>query len=538
MYQYLILGGILGAQYVYHRWFEDHPKPPPAKELSLPRTDEGAPIPLVYGRCMIRSPILAWSGVPSALRNPVYADESSPDFSNLDGQTYWQGADYLYYFEAMYILGIPFSGINSDNSVLAIYAGERQIPDIGSTSSPSNPIWTALPYVPLSELQGNGGFESDTRPCAANAHVDIAANEGSTFEIGGLVEFLNGQTDQQLVNPTTPFAATTVAGERMSLTIDPSKIPGYRGYMCLFLGGRDDLRWGIGSTPQVQSYRIECSSYPASWSFGVNVGVEANPAGVIYDLLTGSFGKLGLSTSLVDSVTFAAAADTLADEDHGYSRAIENPGSADEIIMEILKQIDAVLFEDPTDGKIKLKLIRGDYVPADCLLVTPENCRSLESPAAGGWTGRVNKIRLGFTRRATGYTDGSATAQNQANAVGQDGIVVPLEIQMPGVCTQELADQLAARELAALSRPIFKCSAIVDRSFLRINPGDVVALTWPDWHISGMLMRVAGVTRGSLQDGAIKLDLLQDFFFARRGALVEGGDHGTIGSFPGTALIG
>ncbi len=497
----------------------------PAKDLTLPRTDDGAPISFIYGRCMSRAPIVAWVGSPGAIADP----------GGLTGDTFWQGSPFLYDFEALYIVGIPFSGINSDNRVHAIYAGEQKIPDIGSTAHPTSPTFTALPYVALGDLQGDGGYEWLTRPCNVSAHPDIAATQGAEFEIGGLVEFLNGNTDQQLVNPTTPFAPTTVAGERMSEVTDPSLIPGYRGYMCMFLGGVDE-RWGIGSSPQVQNYSFECSSYPASGFYGTQIGDEANPADVIYDLLTGTLGKLSLSTALIDSVTFTAAATTLYNEGHGYSRAIDNLQTADEIIGEILQQIDAVIYEDPSDSLIKIKLVRADYDPLEALSITTENCQALTNAAAGGWTGRTNKVRIVFTDRANSYSEGSATSQNQANAVGQNGIVEETILQMPGVCTQELADDLAGRELAALSRPIFKCSAQVDRTFLRTVPGDVVSLSWPLWNISNLMMRVAGVTRGTNEDGTIRLDLLQDLFYVHRGIVVSGDDHGSLGGFPGGLL--
>jgi hypothetical protein len=47
-------------------------------------------------------------------------------------------------------------------------------------------------------------------------------------------------------------------------------------------------------------------------------------------------------------------------------------------------------------------------------------------------------------------------------------------------------------------------------------PGDVVSLSWPEYGISGVVMRVANVSRGTLANGAIKLDLLQDFFYVWR----------------------
>ena len=46
----LAYGGFLVGSYVYHRWFAPTPpKPKPASEISVPRVDEGASYPLIYG---------------------------------------------------------------------------------------------------------------------------------------------------------------------------------------------------------------------------------------------------------------------------------------------------------------------------------------------------------------------------------------------------------------------------------------------------------------------------------------------------------
>ncbi len=499
----LIEAGALVGLYIYHRLTDPGPSKPRGEGLKLPRIDDGAPYPLIYGRCRVRSPILVWVGSSGNNADVTYGNV-------------------VYFTRAMYVAGIGFQ--DGTNTLIGMFAADDEIP-------------VPFGFDALSTLTGDGGHESGGTKGWVNTGI-ILDNGDVGSNVHGYIEFLNGKATQQLVDPTTPWSATTSAGTEMIASgVDPSLIPGYRGYISILLGAAG-AAWQIGNSPQIQAYSFEVASYASAFLDRASVDLEANPADVIRDLLVGTFGKLGLDVLMIDYDSFFAAATTLREEGHGYSRAIEESTSAGDIIIEILKQIDAVLFEDPTTGTIKLKLIRADYVPADCLEVNPENCKSLETPAAGGWTGRVNKVRVVFTDRSKQYADGSATAQNQANAVGQNGLVEELVLQFPGVCTQALADDIAGRELAALSRPIFKCSAIVDRSFLRINPGDVVALTWPDWHISGMLMRVAGVTRGSLQDGVIRLDLIQDLFYTRRSVFVDGGSHGTIGSFPGTALIG
>src|SRR5688572_18686996 len=87
MWGAIAYGSFLAGSYVYHRWFAPKPpKPKPANEISIPRVDEGSSFPLIYGRCRVRSPILAWAGTPSAT-----------------GSGPWQ-----YFMDFFMVLGIPF----------------------------------------------------------------------------------------------------------------------------------------------------------------------------------------------------------------------------------------------------------------------------------------------------------------------------------------------------------------------------------------------------------------------------------------------
>ncbi len=136
--------------------------------------------------------------------------------------------------------------------------------------------------------------------------------------------------------------------------------------------------------------------------------------------------------------------------------------------------------------------------------------------AAGGSTDVPNKITITFTNRSDGSQSGQAYAINQANALGQDGEVREITIDMPGVCTQVVANQIASRELQARSRPIMKCRAVVNKTMLRVNPGDAIMVTWPEYGISRMVFRVGAVNRGVRDDGKISLELLQDYFYQWR----------------------
>jgi len=495
--------GILVGQYVYHRWKGGDDNPTPAKEIQLARVDEGAPYAQIYGRCRIRQPILAW--------------HSSPQFT-------WHEFDEgvietLYAMDMFFVLGFPMRD-GARNKIHGLWLGELAMPPY-EYSVP--PLYT--PAESFDELTGDGGYERSTRVLA------VVRQDGSRA-FGGEIEFLRGGEAQELVNDAG--VAVTLAGEKMLANgVPAASIPGYRGMMCILLTQHAiDLdpnvaadfipeRFVIGPSPQVPAVSVEASSYAFPWLTNLEshtlIGDDANPADVIYDILWNTRARLGLPLERIDRFSFELAAIQLKAESHGYSLAIEDSRPAEKIIEDILIQIDGVVYEDPRDGKIKIRLVRGDYDPSATLHITRDNCDELKMAASRGWSNITNKIRVAFENRQNAYRDDSATAQNQANAGGADA--GELVIQAPGCKTMTLAREIAARELSATSRPIAKCSAYVNSDFYYTVVGDVVRVTWPEIGWSEMLFRVADVDRGTNENGKIRLDLIQDFFYVRRGVL-------------------
>lgn len=91
------------------------------------------------------------------------------------------------------------------------------------------------------------------------------------------------------------------------------------------------------------------------------IGVDANPAEVLYDLITNKYYGLGRSPTRIDLQSFIDCAVTLRTEAFGISFVIDKPVDAKSVIDQILETIDATLATDPTTGKLRLKLIRADY---------------------------------------------------------------------------------------------------------------------------------------------------------------------------------
>lgn len=528
--------GIILLDAAYHRWIkhDSTPKPKPEREISLPRTDDGAVVPLVWGRDRVRAPVLAWTGDPAAVSNPpIDASDPPPGF--------------LYTLDMFFAVAIGFE--DGDNRLHRMWTGEFELAPYapGSGLGISN-----FQVASLSELTGEGNFESTSR--VAWVGTSQFVSPGSTARVDdthqwvdGQIEFLNGSAIQTLTDPPPPHAARCKATEAMiSAGVDPALIPSYRNYMCVYLyrpslGGDGTTRWHIGFAPTVQAYSFEVSSYPtlqlhASYPLSdAIVGLEANPAYVLADLLRARFAKLGLQSWQINALSFAQAAATLKTEGHGYSRVVDGQLDAEELISDIARQIDCAFYEDPFTSTISINLVRQNYDPATIKLITTSNCDDITNLTSTGRDSALpNKVRVVYSSRQKRYEDDSESAHNLASASGQSGVAQELVLRFPGIKTAVLAAAVASRELSARSRPLAKCRAICDRRLIRLIPGEPVAVTWPKLTWDGVIFRVAQVSPMSgLESNHVAVDLIQEFSYVHRGAVV--GQGGTVGSFPTTA---
>ena len=475
--------GWLSGRFIYHRWIEDWLFPPKvirvAEEFQIPKAREGDVISLIYGQVRVNAPVLSW------MEAPEYNEVTDAYIMNM-----------------LFTLGIPFS--DGVNAVTNMWAGDKKF------------FWNIAAPPGLFFAQGESAD---------------GTNLGA-----GLVEPLDGNPLQKLVEDDGTHVKN-IGASMINAGLGATTIPGYRGYTSIGLIG-----WQTsGRSNNLSAYGFETSSYqlnhPRLGTFAKS-GVDSNPVNVIHDLLTGTMGKLGLPESLIDMPSFEAAQWKLFSEGHGYSRAISELSSGEKVIQEILRQIDAVLYEDPKTGKIGIKLIRNDYDPLTIPHINSTNCEDITNYAAGGWENLPNKIRILFTNREDDYQDGTGNAQNLGAVDFTDFTVREQLIEMRGVTRQELAYEIAERELAARSRPIAKGTAIVDRSFMDVKQGDAVRVTWDNHHIDGLVFRVAAVDRGSRADGKIQLDLIQDYFYVWRNQFPKPTGLGGLATPPLTAFGG
>lgn len=465
--------GLLGVKWVYHRLTEE-PPPKQVYEATFPTTEDGAPVGVLFGRYRVSRPAIAWVGELDSEAGSI--GNGSPNHPS------------VYRASVLYEVARGFT--SATNNIHGGWIGRKKL------------FWQP-PIVEVPALSTEG-------------------------HVGGLIEILAGGSTQVLVDPSTG-AGVTAAGQRMRAAGHAAAaIPGYRGRISAFLynnvGG-----FYFGPSGSFPSVEFEASSYHAGHSqLGTfaRVGSDSNPVNVIYEILTSPF-LMGLPESAIDvSGTFKAAQYTLHTETHGYSRFWSERVEAQEMLNDVLRQIDGLLYFDHRSKKVKVKLIRPDFSPGDLFVINRSNCQRLVAFAMGGQA-QVSNVIVKYRDRAEGYEVRSVRAADEGNIAGHDEQAVIEELDYPGCCDAETAQRIAARELAARSKPFVRCRAIMKRTALRVEPGDPVRVVYTNPDVNA-IFRVVDVDRGSPKDGAIALDLVLDTSYVWRGQNPQLPDYGGL----------
>lgn len=449
-----IAAGVIIADWAYHRFWVDEPEVKREKRrLLIPRVDNGTPVGLLYGRTRVREPVLSWA------QTPGYGAEG-------------------YMINTFHTLGVTFGG--GTNLVHGMWIGEDKA------------LWDDVPGFPLQKF----ARFSDTL---------------TGYYRHGNVEMLDGNSAQEIVDDVG-VAQTGIGDLLLAAGVPAASIPSYRGVLtaACFAGGSSATQFVLGPNASLPAFSFEASSYRAyPWLANQvhhKIDDDANPMCVLYDLLTGTLGKGAIPASYIHDASWRSCASTLYAERHGYSNVLSQARTLGAHVLDLLRQVDGVLYQDPSDGLIHAKLVRADYSLAAAREINKSNCKDIINFSIGNPRDNPNRVRVLYTSREHDYNERDAVA---GNSIDQSTIESTLEF--PGISNRTQAYRAADRELGWRNMPSIKMRALVDRSFYDTAPGDVVRVSWTSPDISNNLpFRVARVDRGTLTEGIIGLDLILD----------------------------
>ena len=241
----------------------------------------------------------------------------------------------------------------------------------------------------------------------------------------------------------------------------------------------------------------------------ISVSADANPAHIIYECLTNTDWGIGESADLIDVASFEACGNTLFDENFGLSMIWTRQSTVEDFVNEVNKHINGVVFTNPRTGLHTMRLIRGGYNEAILRDVNPGNS-NLTKFSRRVWGETTNEVVVTWTNPES-ENEETVSLQDLGN-ISMQGAVISASRNYYGVRSKQLAMQLAARELRVAASPLCTCDIELDRSAWDIIPADVIKLTWPEYGVLGLPMRVGTVDYGRIGDSKVRVTLVEDIF--------------------------
>lgn len=425
-------------------------------DLRFPTATEGAPVPLIFGRGLIRGPNTIWSGDFEA--RPIKKKIKTGLFSSkrvIVGYEYFVGLD------------------------LCLALGPCTLHRI---ISDKDELWS-------------GTASTD----GAAVNINKPSLYGGREEGGGFVSncvFYTGSTTQG-------------ADSYLTAQIGAGNVPAYRGFCHIVFP-----KANIGEANQLRPMQFELSRYSNDLAFtgGMErIGDDMNPMELLFQAFVLEFGGLNIPIAMLDLVSMKACGETLFAEGNGMTLIISTPNSGKDIANEVMRQVDAILYQDPATGKIVTKLIRNDYVLEDLPVFDESNVIAIRSFTSKMWEDTINQIRVNFTNRQKNYEKGTAVDQDLAN-IGAQGRLRTATISYPGCMEPDLAVELATRDLSQSSVPLLGATMELNRQAASLRPGDPFVWSWGAYGLEQVVMRVKNFDLGALNDNRISIEATQDEF--------------------------
>lgn len=488
------------------------------KNLDLPHIDASTPIPVPFGRCLIKDAMLL-----------DYMDFKTEAIKVRNPATFFITTITTGY---NYYLGMVFGvcwGIVDHNDAKGAKLLEILIDN--------RTAWSPSAVAPKGA--GNGILNGADSPIIIN----LPSFFGSEKQEGGVRVQGYWYTGADLTFPSTSNQTPNAYWEaRRGVAMPNYKDIAYFVWHGPTFGKLSGTYGGkksglIGNAPRLWPLAFKVSRYPRTLTEGVIANevsdvafgdsppidsyVHGNPIEAMYECLISDrfgagidpahiYGGLGGGTPN----QFADAAVECYLEGLAFDYLWTSSSPVEDMISEILRYVDGAIWTDPADGLIKIKLARNDYTLATLPVLSNSDFIEIQSFTRGSWRDTKNEVRVSFPDQAKAdFETNTATWRNPANYQVQ-GANEPVEITFRGCPTLKLASRLAAREGRVLSTPLAKLKGTIDRKSWLFHPCTVFKFNWPEEGISNLVMRVTTMNLGTLLEGTIEIQCVQDVFAA------------------------
>lgn len=223
---------------------------------------------------------------------------------------------------------------------------------------------------------------------------------------------------------------------------------------------------------------------------------------VVYDLLTNAVYSVGADPALLDTASFVAAAEQLISEGLGASPQIDQPTTLRDFIGTLQSYDDSALRWE--NGRVKYVLLRAnDSVP----VAIDESAMTAEPQiSSDAMESTWNFTRLVFSDRANNWDENAVEPYDESANAEVRGENVPKDIEMPFITRRSVAKMLARRKGVSGGVPQAKYTIRLLPSFGRLQPGDLLALSYAKFGLVSKVLRVANVSVNGSENSEVTIE--------------------------------
>jgi hypothetical protein len=438
-------------------------------DFTFPRADFGAVVSMIWGRFRQDSPVVLWYG--GYRTEPITQKQKTGLFSSKNVTI-----GHRYFFTMDLLLGL-----GPDVRLKRIWANSNKL------------VWEGT-------LSGSGEIDIDL--------PELFGGDKKQGGLAGKIRFYAGSDDE--------------AQDPALLNLIGPNVPKYNG-MCRAVF--DDFY--IGATSQLPTFSFEVERIPevipdTSVDATMPNGKDMNPIAAALELMTTNWGGNATPLSLFDLEAFQRDAAIVKNDanngmDQGYSQVLQQSAKAEDVLKEILEHVDGIMYEEPESGKIATRLLRQDYDINSIQSFDDSSIIGISDLKKTLWSTTVNRARLLFRNRESAYDEDMAMAEDFALIQYQKKLTSS-QRTMKSVTTAVGATFIAARDLSYSNVPLISFKLQVNRTGSKVRPGDVIRMTYSKgFNMTDLVMRVSKVNLGTLLNGVVELEVVQDRFSAHIG---------------------
>lgn len=238
---------------------------------------------------------------------------------------------------------------------------------------------------------------------------------------------------------------------------------------------------------------------------------DANPAAIVYEILTNPTWGLGMSPALLDIPSFVAASEFFFDERTGMSFAMESQTDVGAVIEMVRSHVGMTLIWLGEKYYCRTILDRStSYTPRFILTADQVIEPNVSRPA---WSASVNELRATYTDRHNNYQAQIVAAHDDAS-IATIGRTNSRSINLAAFSNRETCEKAVQRLLSEAAYPQAVLKFQMNRMASHLFPTAFVEFRWDEWAAGTITTywRVSEITDSDTDGGKISVTCVEDIY--------------------------